>query len=219
MAPAQTKHHTAAPCTVPWSDEILFHADVGPELHAHLTIKPLVALIGTCKAAGAAIAFKPAKARAELAKRKGWLCRYAACWGDLRLLEWAHAQGCPWGKRTCKDAAKNGHLHCLKYAHEQGCEWDEYTCKDAAKNGHLHCLTYAHEQGCPWGEGTCKAAAKNGHLHCLTYAHEQGCQWDGDTTAEWWLRVGRARLRRAGLFQRRLVAEGFPTWLDLASLF
>ena len=49
-------------------------------------------------------------------------------------------------------AAKYGHLECLKYAHENGCPWDEVTCSEAAENGHLECLKYAHENGCPWDE-------------------------------------------------------------------
>ena len=83
MAPAPSKHAPTAPGAVPWQDEVLFHVDVGSELHARLAIKPLVALLGTCKTAGDAIAFKPAKARAALAKYGvHGLCDHAAGVGD-----------------------------------------------------------------------------------------------------------------------------------------
>ena len=73
--------------TVPWPDEVFIHLDVGSVLHERLAIKPLVALIGTCKAARDSIAFKPAEARAALAEHgKDWLCTHAAGKGNLRLL-------------------------------------------------------------------------------------------------------------------------------------
>ena len=94
MASVPSEH---APGAVPWADQVLFHADVGPELHTRLPIKPLVALIGTCKAAGDAITFKPADAQAALATHgKKKIMDHAESSGDLRLLRWAGAQGCKW---------------------------------------------------------------------------------------------------------------------------
>ena len=133
------------------------------------------------------------------------ICKYAAKYGRLECLKYAHENGClwnegkhayidensylecficpyknycTWDKLTCHDAARNGHLECLKYAHENGCPWDKWICHDAARNGHLECLKYAHENGCPWDKCTCMYAAFHGNLECLKYAHENGCPWD-----------------------------------------
>lgn len=183
MAPAPSKHAptgSTIDAARPWADEVLFHADVGPELHVQLAIKPLVALIGTCKAAGGAIAFKPAEARAALAKHgKMWLCEHAAREGDLWLLQWAHEQSCPWNADTCWAAAEGGHLGCLKWLHEHGCPWFGRTCLAAAYGGHLDCLKYLvcvlDVRGCEWNADSCAAAARNnGHHHVLAWLDAQG---------------------------------------------
>ena len=46
---------------------------------------------------------------------------------SLNWLKYAHENGSPWNKRTCKNAAEGGSLECLKYLHENGCPWDENT--------------------------------------------------------------------------------------------
>ena len=46
----------------------------------------------------------------------------AAKHGQLEILKWARANGCPWGnEKTCAFAAKGGHLAVLKWARENGC--------------------------------------------------------------------------------------------------
>ena len=102
-------------------------------------------------------------------------CKQMAYDGNLELLQFLRAKGCPWDEWTCTYAAKNGQLECLKYAHENGCPWDKWTCSWAAKKGHLkECLKYAQE-GCISCEAICSRAAAGGHLECLQYAHENGC--------------------------------------------
>ena len=115
-----------------WADDVLFHADIGEALQAHLPIKSLVELRGTCKEAGNAIAFKPAEARAAQEVHGKELCREAAIEGNLQLLQWAHEQGCPWNATICKLAAQGGHLDSLKYLHDHGCPWYGDTCEAAA---------------------------------------------------------------------------------------
>ncbi len=58
--------------------------------------------------------------------------------------------------------AKHGAIKILKYAHENGCRWDGSVCSIAAEYGHLECLRYAHENGCPWNTNTCSLAARYG---------------------------------------------------------
>jgi hypothetical protein len=61
----------------------------------------------------------------------------------IKILQWAHANGCPWDINTCAMAAKSGHLHVLQWAQANSCPWDSCTCAEAALNGHLDVLQWA----------------------------------------------------------------------------
>ena len=61
----------------------------------------------------------------KCSEKKGRFCAEMALKGNLELLLFLRAKGCPWGEETCTGAAQYGHLECLKYAHENGCPWDE----------------------------------------------------------------------------------------------
>jgi hypothetical protein len=60
---------------------------------------------------------------------------WAAKGGHLVVLQWAHANGCPWDERKCAEAARGGHLEMLQWLHENGCPWDARTCEYAARKG------------------------------------------------------------------------------------
>jgi hypothetical protein len=96
----------------------------------------------------------------------------------LKVLQWLHANGCPWDSKTCAVAAGGGHLEILQWLHANGCPWYELTCSYAARNGHLEILQWAHANGCPWDERTCTCAAGGGHLEVLQWARANGCPWD-----------------------------------------
>lgn len=49
----------------------------------------------------------------------GWAART----GNLDVVKWARAQGCPWDAETCAEAARGGHLHVLAWLHDNGCPW------------------------------------------------------------------------------------------------
>ena len=108
-------------------------------------------------------------------EKKERFCEQMARNGNVELLKFLRAKGCPWDRSTCDGAARNGHLECLKYANENGCPWDVKTCCYVAWTGDLELLKYARENGCPWNEMTCFTAAQGGHLECLKYLHENGC--------------------------------------------
>ncbi len=91
-------------------------------------------------------------------------------------LSWALETCTEQKERFCEQMAYDGNLELLQFLRAKGCPWDEDTCLNAAKNGQLECLEYAHENGCPWDETTCKYAVQNGHLECLKYAHKNGCR-------------------------------------------
>lgn len=126
-----------------WSNEVLF-ADFSHIIQDHVGLDGVLALRRTCKQAPLAVAFKPKEA-CELLDEHGQddpdktgLAFYAACWGELLLLQFAMRRGCN-TKSVCFAAASTGHFECLKWLHEQGCPWN--TCDKAA----AECLKYARE--------------------------------------------------------------------------
>jgi hypothetical protein len=110
-----------------------------------------------------------------------YTCKFAAEYGHLECIKYAHEKGCPWSTDTSTGAAKNNHIECLKYLHENGCPWNSNAYYYAAANGHLECIKYLHQNGCPWSIDTCASAAENGQLDCLKYLHENGCPWSSNT--------------------------------------
>jgi hypothetical protein len=110
--------------------------------------------------------------------------------GDVRMLSWLRARGCPWpaadGDRLeeggpCARAAAGGHLSALRWLHASGCPWETMACHRAANGGYLSVLQWLHANGCPWDERTCSGAAAGGHLTMLQWARANGCPWDENT--------------------------------------
>ena len=77
------------------------------------------------------------------------LCDGAAGRGDLEMLKWLRAKGCPWDVKACRSAAKSGHLEVLKWLRAEGCPWDEYACESAEVGGQLEVLKWLRDAGCP----------------------------------------------------------------------
>ena len=99
--------------------------------------------------------------------------RKAASQGNLDVLKYLHANGCPWDEDTCKKAAKRGYMDVLKYAHENGCPWDFRTCRNAAIAGHLDVIKYARENGCPCDRSQCRRSASCEHEHIVAWIDAQ----------------------------------------------
>ncbi len=59
----------------------------------------------------------------------------AALRGDLEMLQWARANGCPWDAIVCRVAACTGRLEVLQWLRANGCPWDAIVCRDAAAGG------------------------------------------------------------------------------------
>ena len=119
-----------------------------------------------------AVVTSVARLRWAAATRCDWLARgwtpsvseRIARVGNLKVLQWAHAQGCPWDTTTTSAAAAGGHLDVLQWAHAQGCPWDASTSTSAASLGRQEVLEYLHAERCPWNATTANAAAAGGHL-------------------------------------------------------
>jgi|TARA_B110000977_G_scaffold164629_1_gene211291 hypothetical protein len=86
--------------------------------------------------------------KGRLNKRK--VCEFAVKGGQLEVLQWLRANGCPWGANTCSHAAEGGHLEVLQWARANDCPWNEYTCMRATEGGHLEVPQWARANGCPW---------------------------------------------------------------------
>jgi len=105
-------------------------------------------------------------------------CWRVASTNKLELLKWAREEKkCEWVSRTIGEATSQGNLEMVKYCVANGCPMDEYACAGAAEYGHLEMLKYLHEEvKAPWGRTTAAWAAEKGHLHILEYLVE--CDYD-----------------------------------------
>ena len=117
--------------------------------------------------------------------RKLWdegTCRWAAYGGQLEVMKWLRAKGCPWGTWVSGGAALEGHLEVLQWmrAQDPPCPWDSDVCYFAAQEGHLEVLRWARSQGCPWDKDVCWAAYEGDHLEVLQWmlAQDPPCPWD-----------------------------------------
>jgi hypothetical protein len=110
-------------------------------------------------------------------KKCGWspsTIGAAAQRGNLDMIKYCVANGCPFTTDACAHAAANGQLECLKYLHEQvKAPWDSYTAVLAGFSGHLHILEYLDERKYDeYVEEACEYAAEKGHLDCLKFLRE-----------------------------------------------
>ncbi|WZN63220.1 hypothetical protein HKI87_07g47670 [Chloropicon roscoffensis] len=107
-------------------------------------------------------------------------CSSAAYGGQLELIKWLRAKGCPWNINTSRSAAYGGQLEVLQCmrAQDPPCPWDSDVCYWAAQKGHLEVLRWARSQGCPWNEEVPRAAAQGGQLKVLIWLIKEGCPYD-----------------------------------------
>lgn len=102
----------------------------------------------------------------------------AAQYGDVKLLEFLYARGCPWNAVACMEAAKAGKLKALMWLRERRCPWDQRRlCTNAAAKGHLEVVQWAYANGCECNELTCQLAATGGHLEVLQWLRSEGIPW------------------------------------------
>ena len=80
-------------------------------------------------------------------------CGWAAFGGQLEVIKWLRAKGCPWGKSTSSRAAEGGHLEVLQWmrAQDPPCPWSSDVFFHAALHGQEEVQRWAESQGCPWG--------------------------------------------------------------------
>ena len=43
--------------------------------------------------------------------------------GNLELIQWLRAEGCPWDYLTCFSAVNEGDVEVLRWLRENGCPW------------------------------------------------------------------------------------------------
>jgi hypothetical protein len=73
---------------------------------------------------------------------------YAAWKGQFEVLQWLHANWCPWDEETSLAAARRGHLELLKWAIAKGCPWHPRVRSHAEERGHLELVNWAIANGC-----------------------------------------------------------------------
>jgi hypothetical protein len=70
---------------------------------------------------------------------------YAAIGGNLKILQWAHSNGCHVDERICNIAASSGHLAVLEWACQVGFSY--FPDEEVEIDRNLHVLQWIHENG------------------------------------------------------------------------
>jgi len=109
---------------------------------------------------------------------QAWFCSQVALTNKLELLKWVReVKKCEWDECTISMAALIGNLEMLKYCFANGCPYDETTaCPVATQKGHLDCLRFLFEKVKPSRETEKEAAlwaAQYGHPDILKYFVEK----------------------------------------------
>ena len=107
-------------------------------------------------------------------------CTRVAWMNKLEFLKWIREEKkCEWDEYTIAEAARQGNLEMVKYCVANGCPVNERACTFAARNGHLECLKYLREEvKTPWNQYTLELASLLEQLECLRYAIEKKCpEW------------------------------------------
>jgi hypothetical protein len=137
----------------------------------------------------------------------------AAEGNELAVVQFLHAQCCPWHWRVAEAAAKRHNFAMLRWIREHGCVWNERNIlMEAAGSGNIGMIAWVKQQPgvvcdldvmtaaarkgrtamcehlktqqCPWDTYACDAAAYAGHLSTLRWLHEHGCPWEVHSVCE-----------------------------------
>ena len=58
----------------------------------------------------------------------------------LEMVQWAHANGCPWTEESPSYVTEHGQLDILQFMHQNGCPFTADTFASVASGGHLEIL-------------------------------------------------------------------------------
>ena len=119
-----------------------------------------------------------AKDKRGTVQDQAWFCAEVTDTNKLELLKWVREmKKCEWDKWTIIGAAWEGNLEMLKYCFANGCPYDEEeSCPQAAGRGHLDCLRFLFDKVKPSREteyDSAIAAVKEGRIDILKYIVEE----------------------------------------------
>jgi hypothetical protein len=110
--------------------------------------------------------------------------RGAQSGNNLNVLQFLHAEGCPWHPNVCGAAGEAGDLEQLKWLFSHGATVDNSTAMIAARGGAVPVLEWLQQQqqDVELKEHTMCCAAEHGHLQLCQWLHTQQCPWDDTAT-------------------------------------
>ena len=119
-----------------------------------------------------------AKDKRGTVQDQAWFCAEVTDTNKLELLKWVREmKKCEWDKWTIIGAAWEGNLEMLKYCFANGCPYDEQeSSRNAAGRGHLDCLRFLFDKVKPSREteySSAIAAVKEGRIDILKYFVEE----------------------------------------------
>eukprot|EP00953_Heterococcus_sp_UTEX-ZZ885_P012570 7207-Heterococcus_DN1.PRE.2 len=109
--------------------------------------------------------------------------RGAQSGNNLNVLQFLHAEGCPWHPNVCGAAGEAGDLEQLNWLFSHGATVDNSTAMIAARGGAVPVLEWLQQQqDVELKEHTMCCAAEHGHLQLCQWLHAQQCPWDDTAT-------------------------------------
>ena len=102
--------------------------------------------------------------------------------GNVALVKWALAEGCPRERYSWDTmahcAALHGNLELVKWlCGEEGFAMDEAVMQCAAESGNLELVQWLRAEGCPWNWGMCRDAIRYDRVEVLRWVRRNGCPW------------------------------------------
>lgn len=111
------------------------------------------------------------------------LYMYAACHGNIKMLELLYDKSCPWDETCCEVAICRDNIDILEWLRDHGCLWNERTCAAAARDGFLANLQWARAHGCPWDHMVLYKAQKYARHELYQWALENGAPQQAEVPA------------------------------------
>jgi hypothetical protein len=110
---------------------------------------------------------------------------YAAYYGHLPLCKHLYELQCPWYPRLASDIAEHGNLELLRWLMANGCPWDAYElCMGAAYGGSIEVLAHLQQQGLL--TEVLDHAAFSNKLDAAKWLREQGAEWPIESSWSSW---------------------------------
>jgi hypothetical protein len=109
----------------------------------------------------------------------------AAMCNELSVLQYLHAQGCPWNHEATGAAARRGNFEMLRWTRTHRTAWswmNDMILSEAASSGNIEMTAWVKQvPGVAFDEGAINVAAHFGRTAMCAYLRAEQCPWSQST--------------------------------------